>query len=175
MLNEFNCFFFLQKEYVKRQAEETPAADEDQSEINWANVENEIVNLFLRVPNSSMLLSSLNPVVKPEKNKTILDKTVERRLARQKDAKATLKKPENVTQLEKEETSVEQSVHRLLHRVKQTFKSQNQQAILFFKLVLHPRDFGKSIENILHTAFLARDGRLRMIIGKDCLLFYHKI
>lgn len=37
----------------------------------------------------------------------------------------------------------------------------------FFKLVLHPNDFGKTVENILQISFLVRDGKVK--VTKDNL------
>ena len=41
----------------------------------------------------------------------------------------------------------------------------HRKPIDFFRLVLHPNDFGKSVENILQVSFLVRDGKVK--ITKD--------
>ena len=35
----------------------------------------------------------------------------------------------------------------------------------FFKLILHPNDFGKTIQNILQISFLVRDGKIKITKG----------
>lgn len=138
-------------------------SDETNEEPNWRILERNILGLFKNTPHVSMLLSCINPVDKPvgtRKNETV---AAQRRLNREKEAKVVLKKPETVTVLEKEESTVEQTVHQLAKKIRTLFIAADKQPINYFKLVINPHDFGKTIENILHTAFLARDGRLRML------------
>lgn len=138
-------------------------ADEPHDEPNWKLLEPNILCLFKNTPQVSMLLSSINPVAKPEATRRNETVAAQRRLNREKEAKVTLKKPDTVTVLEKEDTTVEQTVTQLAKKIRMIYNDTGKQPMNYFKLVLNPHDFGKTIENILHTAFLVRDGRLRML------------
>lgn len=139
-------------------------ADESHDEPNWKLLEQNTLGLFKNTPQVSMLLSSINPVAKPESTRKNETTAAQRRLNREKEAKVTLKKPDTVTVLEKEESTVEQTVTQLAKKIRMIY-NVDKQPINYFQLVLNPHDFGKTIENILHTAFLVRDGRLRMLLG----------
>jgi hypothetical protein len=67
--------------------------------------------------------------------------------------------------LDKIENSVEQTVVEIT-RVLGHYQKYNKKPLDFFALVLHPTDFGKTIENILHVSFLIRDGIIQFTIGR---------
>lgn len=83
-----------------------------------------------------------------------------------RDIQAPVKKPENVITLDKEEDSVEQTVEEIFKIIK-NYQKQYKKPLDFFTLVLHPNDFGKTIENILHVSFLVRDGLVKICYGKS--------
>lgn len=67
--------------------------------------------------------------------------------------------------MDKEEDSVEQTVEEIF-KIIRNYHKQHKNPIDFFTLVLHPTDFGKTIENILHVSFLVRDGLIKFFFGK---------
>lgn len=134
------------------------------AEPNWAILENEIPH-FNSTANYTCLLDWMNlceqPIVVKEKK--------ERRANVQRDAQATIQRPENVVQLEEEEKAIEKTVQQIRKLIVRLYKS-NSTPIDFFQLILDPSDFGKTIENLLHVSFLIRDGHIKLSIGKEIFL-----
>lgn len=79
-----------------------------------------------------------------------------------RDARMPTKRPKCVTVADKDEASVEDSVEKM-RRFVHAYYENTQKPLHFFKLVLHPTNFGRTIENLLHTAFLFRDGVLKLV------------
>lgn len=98
--------------------------------------------------------------------KPIQKKEVIRRVT-VKEAQAPTRRPENVNTLDKvaDIDSVEKTVCEIRNIIIQHQK-QHKLALDFFSLVLHPTDFGRTIENILHVSFLVRDGYIKFTTGK---------
>lgn len=63
------------------------------------------------------------------------------------------------------EDNVEKTVLEIKKIIHNYYK-QHKQPVEFFKLVLHPTDFGKTIENILHVSFLVRDAMVEFLLSK---------
>ncbi|KOC68580.1 Non-structural maintenance of chromosomes element 4 like protein A [Habropoda laboriosa] len=121
---------------------------------DWSVLERKAIKCFKRTPHYSTLSGTLAPLEKKEINKR---KSVVR------DVQAQIRKPENITTVDKEEDGPERTV-----KMKQfitRYCKTHRKPLDFFKLVLHPSDFGKTIENILQISFLVRDGRVK--ITKD--------
>lgn len=111
-----------------------------------------------------MLLNAMNPTVKPERmisTEEAENRVRQRRLERQREAKIEVKRPENVTSVDKVESSVDETVSKL----KEFITTQCQNGIEFFELILNPHDFGKTIENLLHLSFIVRDGGVELFTG----------
>ncbi|CAK9817378.1 Non-structural maintenance of chromosomes element 4 homolog A [Anthophora quadrimaculata] len=126
-----------------------------ESEIpDWSLLERKAIKCFKRTPHYSTLSGTLTPLEKKEINKK---KPVVR------DVQAQIKKPENVVTVDREEDGLERTVKmkQFITKYHKTYRKP----LDFFKLVLHPSDFGKTIENILQISFLVRDGRVK--ITKD--------
>lgn len=87
-----------------------------------------------------------------------------------KDAKVATKRPENVQAVAKVEDGVEETVQKIKALVSRYYKSGNS-PLDFFKLILNPNDFGRTVENTLHVSFLVRDGYLKLVKGSS-LIFY---
>ena len=87
------------------------------------------------------------------------------RQRRGRDALGPLVRPENVITVDKVEESVEKTVVGIQNLISH-YNRQHKKPLDFFALVLHPTDFGKTIENILHVSFLIRDGFIKFIISK---------
>lgn len=80
-----------------------------------------------------------------------------------RETQAAIKRPENVVTVDKEEESLEQTV-KIKGFIARYYKA-HREPIDFFKLILHPRDFGKTIENMLQISFLVRDGHVKISKG----------
>lgn len=72
--------------------------------------------------------------------------------------------------VDKVEDSVEQTVLEI-KKIIGHYQKQHKQPLDFFTLVLHPTDFGRTIENILHVSFLIRDGYIKFTTGKLFITF----
>ena len=88
-----------------------------------------------------------------------------------RDTQVATKRPENVISTENDDQSVEQTVEKIRKLIIRYHKEYHQ-ALDYFRLVLHPKDFGLTIENMLHVAFLVRDGLIQMKKGTIIYLLY---
>lgn len=118
---------------------------------NWSLLEPQIIKHFYRTPTYNPLTGLLRPIENKEvtKRRTIV-----------RDAQAPLKRPENVVTVDKEEEGLEQTT--LIKNFITRYYKTHRKPLDFFHLVLHPTDFGKTIENILQISFLARDGNIKI-------------
>ncbi|XP_043483657.1 EP300-interacting inhibitor of differentiation 3 [Leptopilina heterotoma] len=139
-------------DYVQQMSD--TISDEPEN-LNWRALEVDVEKIFKKTPYSSSLSGALKPLPK---------KPIQRRGPHKRDARAVTKKPENVISTEKNEGSVEETVEKIRKKIIQ-YQRINQKPLDYFQLVLHPTDFGHTIENVLHVAFLARDGVIQ--IKKD--------
>ncbi|XP_074097762.1 uncharacterized protein LOC141526617 [Cotesia typhae] len=76
------------------------------------------------------------------------------------DPNVTTTRPDDVIQVEGDADNdgnkpILDNLRKLIRKV---YKDNGKQSIDYFKLILDPGDFGKSVENMLHVAFLAKDG-----------------
>ena len=111
----------------------------------------------MKTPFFSTLLGALQPL--PKKPLKERERTVVKN-----DPLPQIKKPETLVSLKNEEETVEASVEKIRKLIIRYYK-ENQKPLDYFKLVLHPKDFGRTIENILHVAFLVRDGLISLSNG----------
>lgn len=128
--------------------------------ICWATIEFEILPLFRKTVFFSNLSGALEPLPKKQIQ---LKKTVTRQ---KKLPLSQVKKPEKnqiAEETDAEEASV--TVQKIRKLIAQYF-NVNQMPLDYFQLILDPNDFGKTIENILHVAFLVRDGYIKLFTGK---------
>ncbi|XP_043511563.1 non-structural maintenance of chromosomes element 4 homolog A [Frieseomelitta varia] len=126
-----------------------------ESEIpDWSLLKLQVVKSFKRTSHYTTLLGTLVPLEKKEIN---------RRKPTVRETQAQIKKPDNVVTVEKEEESAEQTVK--INKIISKYYKTYHKPLDFFKLVLNPDDFGKTIQNILQISFLIRDGRV--IVTKD--------
>ncbi|KAI4495728.1 hypothetical protein M0802_008351 [Mischocyttarus mexicanus] len=148
-ISSYNHIDFANK--ILRHTREIPdTLLEDQ---DWSVLETEMTKFFKRVPEYTFLLGSLRPLEKKE--------VVCRKLEANK-AQAVMKSPENVVVTNKDEKSVEETVDKIRKFIKYYCKN-NQKPLDFFSLILHPNDFGKTIENMLYVSFLVRDGIIKLM------------
>lgn len=119
---------------------------------DWSVLETEITKYIKRVPEYTTLLGSLAP----------LEKKVVNRKVMVSKAQAVMKSPENVVIANKDEESIEETVDKIKKFIKYYYKN-NEKPLDFFRLILHPNDFGKTIENMLYVSFLVRDGIIKLV------------
>merc|ERR1712168_1038889 len=58
-------------------------------------------------------------------------------------------------------------VQKILRRLVEKFKENGKKPINFFEFVLHPTDFGASVENMFHVSFLIKENRAGILICPD--------
>lgn len=119
---------------------------------DWSVLETEITKHIKRVPEYTTLLGSLAPLEKKVVNKKIMASKVQ----------AVMKSPENVVVANKDEESIEETVDKIKKFIKYYYKN-NEKPLDFFRLILHPDDFSKTIENMLYVSFLVRDGIIKLV------------
>lgn len=90
----------------------------------------------------------------------------ERAVRQQRERKENLvvKRPEELKAADKTEQSVEESVTRIRSVVSDYYKAEKK-PVDYLKLIYNPNSFGKTVENVLHLSFLARDGRVKLEKG----------
>ncbi|GAB1868587.1 Non-structural maintenance of chromosomes element 4 [Camponotus japonicus] len=146
-MNDYDCIDFAQKlvKYVQGMS------DNPELPPDWSLLEPQVTTLFKRVPNCSTLLGTLEPLEK----KVLVRKKPEQRVAQQ----AAMVVPEKVVQAVniKDEDSVERTV-RKIRKLIVTYYKETQKPLDFFKLILHPQDFGRTVRNMLYISFLVKDG-----------------
>lgn len=158
-LTKFVCSYnqaeFAEKlmEYMKKRTI-TPETPETPEIPDWSFLESRVIKCFKRTPHYTTLLGTLVPLEKKEINK---------RKPIVKETLSQIKKPDKVVAVEKEEESAEQTVK--MNKIISKYYKTYSKPLDFFKLILHPNDFGKTIQNILQMSFLVRDGRV--IVTKD--------
>ncbi|CAG5092299.1 Similar to EID3: EP300-interacting inhibitor of differentiation 3 (Bos taurus) [Cotesia congregata] len=92
------------------------------------------------------------------------------------DPNVTTTRPDNVIQVEGDADNdgnkpILDNLRKLIRKV---YKDNGkQQPIDYFKLILDPGDFGKTIENMFHVAFLAKDGFIRFRTGNFSQDYYY--
>ncbi|XP_031773159.1 non-structural maintenance of chromosome element 4 isoform X2 [Apis florea] len=146
----YNYIEFAKKivQYVKQLPDVEPETPD------WSLLESRVIKCFKRTPQYSTLLGTLTPLEKKEINK---------KKPAVKEAQAQIKRPDNVVTIEKEEEGPEETV-KMKEFISKYYKIYRK-PLDFFKLILHPNDFGKTIQNILQISFLVRDGKIK--ITKD--------
>ncbi|XP_033335992.1 SMC5-SMC6 complex kleisin component Non-SMC element 1 isoform X2 [Megalopta genalis] len=146
-MSTYNYVEFAQEvvQYVKQQP------NIESEVIDWSYLENKVIKCFKTTPKYSTLLGTLVPLER---------KDITRRKPAIRDARAQIRRPENVEVVDKEEEGLEQTV-KMKAFITRQFKT-NHKPLDFFKLVLHPSNFGKTIENILQISFLVRDGKIQV-------------
>ncbi|KAJ8686455.1 hypothetical protein QAD02_022249 [Eretmocerus hayati] len=125
---------------------------------NWPQLGMDVIKYFKRTAAFTMLLGSMCPIAKKER-------IVKPRAPR--EAAAPTKRPENIISAEKSEENDVEQADRIRKIIGEYQRQHNDQPLDFFSLVLHPTDFGKTIENMLHVSFLIRDARIQFLVDAD--------
>lgn len=97
------------------------------------------------------ILGTLEPLEK----KVIVRKKPEQRIAQQ----AAMIVPEKLVRdvNTKDEDSIERTVKKIRKLIVSYYK-ETQKPLDFFKFILHPQDFGRTVRNMLYISFLVKDG-----------------
>lgn len=101
--------------------------------------------------------------------KTIPKKEIVRKPRAPREAQAALRRPESIQASEKTEETVEATVSKIQTLIRDYGEKNNNRPMDFFSLVLHPTDFGRTVENMLHVSFLVRDGVARITLSSYTL------
>ncbi|KAK2580509.1 hypothetical protein KPH14_006244 [Odynerus spinipes] len=128
---------------------------------DWSVLEKEVTKFFNRTAD----YTSLSGILIPPEEKEI----VKKKAPAIREAQAQMKSPENVTVPDKEEESVEETVYKIKKFIRHYYKI-NQKPLDFYCLILHPHDFGKTIENMLYISFLVRDGIIKLVKDNSGML-----
>ncbi|XP_046489145.1 EP300-interacting inhibitor of differentiation 3 [Neodiprion pinetum] len=125
-------------------------------EAHWPILTDEVLNCLNVTPQYSYLLGTLKPLEK---------RHIAKRKQGPRDIQVATKRPENVQAVDKVEHGVEETVRKIKTLVSHHYKT-NDKPLDFFKLILNPVDFGRTVENMLHVSFLIRDGLLQLTKDK---------
>ncbi|CAL1678365.1 unnamed protein product [Lasius platythorax] len=146
-MNDYDSTDFAQKlvKYVQE------ISGNPESPPDWSLLEPRVTNFFKRVPNYRTLLGTLEPLEK----KVIVRKKPEQRIAQQ----AAMIVPEKLVRdvNTKDEDSIERTVKKIRKLIVSYYK-ETQKPLDFFKFILHPQDFGRTVRNMLYISFLVKDG-----------------
>lgn len=127
-------------------------------EPDWSLLEAQATKSLKVTPCYSTLLGTLAPLeVKTVKRRQVV-----------REAQAAIKRPKTVTVVEKTEESVEQMVQ--MRKFVTRYYKTHSKPVDFFKSTLHPTNYGKTIENLLHASFLVRDGRVKLTKDRSEML-----
>lgn len=79
--------------------------------------------------------------------------------------KGVAAKPKEVKDLDKEEESTTKDVQHIMTQVLRVCKERGR--VGYFTFLLDPNSFAKTVENMFHFAFLVKDGRVGVTLGRD--------
>ncbi|CAD6208151.1 GSCOCG00010407001-RA-CDS [Cotesia congregata] len=153
--NTFSSMEFAHKlmEYVQ-QLPDTTVAD-----VNWSMLRKDVPAFKA----TATYVNLLNKIMR-RRNAYAEQHAAKMNRTRLNDPNVTTTRPDNVIQVEGDADNdgnkpILDNLRKLIRKV---YKDNGkQQPIDYFKLILDPGDFGKTIENMLHVAFLAKDGFIR--------------
>ncbi|EZA61604.1 EP300-interacting inhibitor of differentiation 3 isoform X4 [Ooceraea biroi] len=129
--------------------------ESSQPNPNWSLLETRVMKMFRKIANYDTILGTLEPLEK----KVIVRKKPEPRLAKQ----APMVVPDKVVPQAKakDEDSVERTVRKIRKLIASRCK-ETRQPLDFFRLILHPQDFGRTVRNLLYISFLVKDGVVKL-------------
>ena len=120
--------------------------------------------MFRRVPSLTFMFGALSAIPPPPKE----EKSRERK-ARQATKVSDLKETQAMT-LQETETSdnlTDKIVEKIYKELVLKWKENGKMPINYFQFVLHPEDFGKSVENMFHVSFLIKEMKVGISICPD--------
>lgn len=74
-------------------------------------------------------------------------------------------KPKEVQNLVNEEESTTKDVQHIMSHVVEACRARGR--VGYFQFLVDPTSFGQTVENMFHMAFLVKDGRVGVIMGRD--------
>jgi len=120
--------------------------------------------MFRRAPSLTFMFGALSAIPPPPKE----EKSRERK-ARQATKVSDLKETQAMT-LQETETSdnlTDKIVEKIYKELVLKWKENGKMPINYFQFVLHPEDFGKSVENMFHVSFLIKEMKVGISICPD--------
>ncbi|XP_076763628.1 SMC5-SMC6 complex kleisin component Non-SMC element 1 [Xylocopa sonorina] len=129
-----------------------PLPDAGSESPDWSLLETDVIKSFKTTASYRTLLGTLAPLEKKE---------IKRKKSTVREPQAQIKRPENIVAIEEKEEGVEHTVR--MNKFISRYYKVNKKPLDFFKFILHPNDFGKTIENILQISFLVRDGKVKIM------------
>ncbi|XP_067640468.1 EP300-interacting inhibitor of differentiation 3 [Eurosta solidaginis] len=94
------------------------------------------------------------------------ERAVKERQQRRKAEQAAEKRPECVDKLSRQDKGAKK-VNIVHKQLAQMFKTNNNQPIPYYKLVIDPKNFMNTVENAFQIAFLVHDNRIAIETGDD--------
>jgi len=73
---------------------------------------------------------------------------------------------ENVEHKNKTATN-DELVVKMFKKLVREFRANDREPVNFFRLIIDPDSFGKSVENMFHASFLIKDGRAGIRVNKE--------
>ncbi|XP_011301950.1 EP300-interacting inhibitor of differentiation 3 isoform X2 [Fopius arisanus] len=162
--NSYNAVEFTENllRYARNLSDETLEAP------NWELLGRQIAPMIMPCGSASTLLHCMELMEAGVHQKR--SKIVNRR----RDALLPAKKPEKIVAIANDDNPVDKSVDKIAHLIRKYYK-RNNEPLNFFKLIVNPHDFGKTVENMLHVSFLVNDGRMALSVGGDGDLFIQPV
>ena len=117
--------------------------------------------MFRRSPSLSFMYGALGTTQPQgeERNRRV------RQATKYSDLKET--KALTIEQTETEENITDRIVQKVLRKLVEKFKDNDKKPINYYEFVLHPSNFGTSIENIFHVSFLVKENKAGISICPD--------
>lgn len=83
-----------------------------------------------------------------------------------KNEQVATKQPERLTNVSKEEDSVDDTVKFIFWTLNKEYKNNGNKPINYFLFAMDPDNFVQSVENCFHLSFLIRDARVQFSKSK---------
>lgn len=143
--------------------------DAETDSIDWDRLAKRTTKMFKRSPPMSYMYGSFKPTELPRKE----PKERVRRQAHK--AVGEKKEPEKVTNVTATDEGNDKAVQHLKKILKNKFKENGNQPIDFFKFVLDPTSFHRTVENIFHLSFLMKNNLYAVRQDDGGLPYIHNV
>ncbi|XP_077592209.1 non-structural maintenance of chromosomes element 4 homolog A [Stigmatopora nigra] len=131
----------------------------------WQRLAQRAEECFCTAPTFHYMLGSFHSEPPPPKQKIARQKKIP-----SKEAKRVM--PVQLKKVEgSEQEATEKEVDRILSILKDSHQTYPSSQIPYYKFVIDPDSFSRTIENIFHMSFLIRDGLVKMNVDKNNLLY----
>lgn len=143
--------------------EESDEREENSEDLTWSNLIHVARNTVKYPPRFSCFYGPLGNSIEEETART---KERKPRVVHKKLDQGQRKEPEKITKVDSEEGSVDDIVKYVIHALNKEYEENGGEPVNYFRFVIDPTDFTKTIENMFHASFLVRDGRAKILSGK---------